>query len=283
MSPQINALVVPFDSGARGLRMGAGPARLVKSGIFDDLRRPVSIIEFEPAGPEPHGEVASAFEIARWLAARVSASRADGAFPFVIAGNCMASVGVFAGLRSRSRRVPGVCWFDAHADFNTPETTPSGFLDGMAVATLTGRCWTQLTGSIPHFRPAPEESVLMFGTRDIDKAERAALQRSAIQWPKRPSENALDDEQLAELRTRFGEVYLHIDFDVLDEAEARANQFARPGGLTRLQLVDLVRTIGASFHIGAASFTAYDPSFDARNAMPPIARELVEVIVASLA
>ena len=283
MSPQINALVVPVDSGVRGVRLGAGPALLVKSGIFEDLRRPVAIAEFAPAGPEPHGEIASAFASARWLAQHVSAARADGAFPIVLAGNCMAAVGVFAGLRSRSRRVPGVCWFDAHGDYNTPETSTSGFLDGMALATLTGRCWTALTDTISDFRPAPEESVLLFGTRDLDRAERAALQASAIQWPKRQSDNALDDEQLAELRTRFGEVYLHIDFDVLDVSEARANQFSCPGGLTRAQLVDLVRTIGASFHIGAASFTAYDPSFDARNAIPSIARELVEVIVNSLA
>src|SRR5213076_1024078 len=143
---------------------------------------------------------ASALEIQRWLATSVAAARRGGAFPIVLAGNCMASVGVFAGLRARSRKVPAVCWFDAHADFNTPETTESGFLDGMALATLTGRCWQSLTKSVPDFRPIPESQVLLFGTRNVVTFERKALEASEIHWLKSLGDAPFASEKLRDLR-----------------------------------------------------------------------------------
>jgi arginase len=262
--------------------MGAGPESLVRAGIFEGLGTTVSLTRFSGASDAFRGEIASAMEIQRWLATQVAAARSHGAFPFVLAGNCMASVGIFAGLRARSRKVPAVCWFDAQGDFNTPETTESGFLDGMALATLTGRCWTQLTRSIPDFRPAPESAVVMFGTRALDAAERTLLLASDIHWPRQPHDAVLNDERLHALRSRFGEVYLHIDLDVLDESEGRVNEYACPGGLTREQLLDQIRTIGANFHVGAAALTAYDPACDADGRIPPIARDVVTAIVGSL-
>ena len=277
MTSRISVLTVPYDSGFHGTRMGAGPAALLASGVLGSLEGRHTMTEFV-AAPGTRGEVASAFEIQRWLAAQVVAARGAGAFPLVLAGNCMSAVGIFAGLRSRSRRVPGVCWFDAHADFNTPETTVTGFLDGMALATLTGRCWTHITSSIMDFRPALDDGVLMFGTRDIDALERKALTASGIHWPKARDAVGLTADKLAELRTRFGEVYLHIDLDVLDVAEGRANQFACAGGLTRAQLIEHVRTVGTHFHIAAAAITAYDPACDPEGRIPPIVRDIVETI-----
>src|SRR5258705_6309805 len=279
-------MVVPYDSGLREVRMGAGPERLVAAGLLDGLaarNSSVAIERFASARGDAPGEVSSAFEIQRWLAGRVSACRQAGAFPLVLAGNCMVSVGAFAGLRSRSRRVPIVCWFDAHADFNTPETTASGFLDGMALATLTGHCWTNLTRSVPDFRPAPESSVLMFGTRVLDPLERKALNASDIRWPATAHDAARNAETLRAMRKRAGEVYLHIDLDVLDETEGRANSFACGGGLSRAQLLEQVLVIGSNFHIGAAAITAYDPACDPDQRIPPIGREIVEALVQSLA
>jgi len=275
---KLHALVVPFDSGFRGLRMGAGPERLIASGLFADLKPDgVTTTMFEPS-PGFRGEIASAIEIQRWLATHVEAARGDGAFPLVLAGNCMTAVGTVAGMQSRSRRVPGVCWFDAHADFNTPETTESGFLDGMALATLTGRCWHRLTKSVPHFRPIPESQVRLFGTRNLDGGERTALEASEIRWLKSLGDAPLASAELGTLRERFGEVYLHIDLDVLDESEGRANSYASKGGLTGERLRMLVKEIGASFHVGAAAITAYDPSCDPEGRIPVIAREVVKTI-----
>ena len=259
--------------------MGAGPETLLASGILDAFgasKADVCVETFDSAASP--GEIASAIEIQRWLAVRVSGARNDGAFPLVLAGNCMTAVGTIAGLQSRSRRVPGVCWFDAHADFNTPETTQSGFLDGMALATLTGRCWQSLTNSVPDFRPIPESQVLLFGTRNVDTLERKALETSEIHWLKSLGDAPFASEQLRDLRDRFGEVYLHIDLDVLDQSDGCANSYSSKGGLTRDTLLRLVSEIGTNFHVGAAAITAYDPGYDAEGRIPPIARDVVAAI-----
>lgn len=279
MTVTVEALVVPYDSGFRDVRMGAGPLELVSAGIVGDLGADAIVTEYVPSDDRFRSEVASAFDIQRWLSGRVSTCRERGAFPLVLAGNCSSAVGTFAGLRSRSRKVPGVCWFDAHGDFNTPETTESGFLDGMALATLTGRCWTKLTQRIPDFRPASDTSVLMFGTRDLDTAERKALSASRINWPGSRRDSISDSERLVALRKTVGEVYLHIDLDVLDESVARVNQFACPGGLTVESVLDLIRDIGSSFHIGAAALTAWDPSYDPDGRVPPIVRSIAKAIL----
>jgi len=56
-----------------------------------------------------------------------------------------------------------VIWFDAHADFNTPETSPSGFLDGMALAILTGQCWLRLAERLEAFTRMPEQNIIQIG------------------------------------------------------------------------------------------------------------------------
>jgi arginase len=280
---KLHALVVPYDSGFRGQRMGAGPERLLAAGLFDGLPPHVDVtvttFEAAPSLPTLRGEIARALDIQQWLAARVTAARGAGAFPLVLSGNCMAAVGIIAGLQARSRRVPGVCWFDAHADFNTPDTSESGFLDGMALATLTGRCWTPLTKQVPGFRPIPDEQVVLFGVRNLDAAERTALEGSDIHWLKSLGDAPLASEKLRGLRERFGEVYLHIDLDVLDQSEGRVNPYASAGGLTRERLQQLVEEIGASFHVGAAALTAYDPSSDTEGRIPAIARDIVATIL----
>ena len=75
---------------------------------------------------------------------------------------------------------PSVLWLDAHGDYNTPETTTGGFLDGMALAMLTGRCWRAMTAQVPGFEPVAEKRVVMFGTRDLDSAGGELLRSSRI-------------------------------------------------------------------------------------------------------
>src|SRR2546423_13798265 len=108
----------------------------------------------------------------RMLSTAVRETREASRFPIVLAGNCNTAVGTLAGLGAEST---GVAWFDAHGDFNTPETTTSGFLDGTAVAIITGRCWTQLACTVPEFAPIADERVCLIGTREVDALERDLL------------------------------------------------------------------------------------------------------------
>src|SRR4051812_10556538 len=111
-------LLVPYDSGQRSVRMGAGPQHLCDSGLTDHLTRSghtVAVQMIEPEAQNWRAEVQTSFELMRAVAKNVRAARAAKRFPVVLSGNCNAAIGVIAGLGSRT----GVVWLDAHGDFNT--------------------------------------------------------------------------------------------------------------------------------------------------------------------
>lgn len=281
---RVNALIVPMDSGVHRWRMGAGPERLFESGVLDVLseRGECFVDRFEP-DPATLGPVASAVETQRWLATQVASARKIGAFPLVLAGNCISAVGIVAGLRADGRRPPAVCWFDAHGDFNTPDSTESGFLDGMAVAMLTGRCWTRLAKSVPGFRPVPESQVLLCGTRDLDTEEARLLKRSEIQVLRVSDRARVAATKLQALRSRSRDLYLHVDLDALDISEGRVNTYSSGGGFSRGRLLELIRGIGETFDVKGAAITAYDPACDPGGEILPIARDILDTIATSLA
>jgi arginase len=229
-------------------------------------------VTIEASAGSWRAEIGTAFDLARGVARAVNAARAARAFPLVLSGNCgPAAIGCVA-----TEGNPAVFWFDAHGDFNTPSTTVGGFLDGMALATVTGRCWPQLTRAVPGFRPVREDAVVLVGARDLDPLEAASLELSAI---RRVSVPELGPELSAEIglvaRTCVG-AYLHLDLDVLDPSEGRINDYAVPGGLSRADLAWAVREIAGSFFVFGASLTAFDPECD------PTGRSLESAIAMAL-
>src|SRR5204862_7824269 len=110
--------------------MGLGVRALV-----DDLGGAADVV---PAVDPSEPEVRRTIELDRGLAERVRAAVSAGAFPLVLAGNCNSCLGTVGGLGVAGL---GVVWFDAHADFDTPEDNVSGLFDVMAPPTLTGSAW----------------------------------------------------------------------------------------------------------------------------------------------
>lgn len=277
----VRIIEVPYDSGHYGARMGAGPLRFAEGGLAGRLEGPGlavrrSRLEIEVDFPT---ENTVAFEVARRLAPEIRAARRDGEFPLVLAGNCASCLGTVAGMDGE--RV-GVVWLDAHGDFNTPETTPSGFLDGMALSMLVGDCWTTVSGSVPGFQPVAEEDVLLVGARALDAGERERLERSGVRCL---DVDALGDDgavqdALQGLAGRVETIYLHVDLDVLDPSEGRANMFASPNGLLVEEILDLVDRVEGAVPVGAAAITAYAPEVDADGraaaAAEKVMRRLVE-------
>lgn len=242
--------------------MGAGPEHLLRAGLPARLilaGHPAHVRLLEAPADSWRAEIRTAFDLARAVASAVRDTLAKGAFPLVLSGNCgPAALGCVAGLGQPA----AIFWFDAHGDFNTPETTVGGFLDGMALATVTGRCWTQLSAAIPHFRPVPDESVALIGMRDLDPLEAAALAASDVRQVR--GSNLTRELPLAlELIAPKGSgAYLHVDLDVLDPSEGRANHYAAPGGLKRADVAWAIGAIAAALPLRVASVTALDPSSD---------------------
>jgi arginase len=276
----IQLLAVPYDSGHRGLRMGAGPEALLRAGLVEALRSDSHTVHVRMAELDPdkwQAEIQSGFELMRMLAAAVREARGAGRFPIVLAGNCNTAVGTLAGLGTDST---GVAWFDAHADFNTPETTTSGFLDGTAVAIISGRCWTQLAATVPGFSPIPDDRICLIGTRDIDSLESALLDDSAVTVvsPRRLKESL--PKALGSVGEHVDDIYVHLDLDALDAEVASANKFAVSGGLTLQDMDFALSRIGDAFRITGAALTAYDPEADADGSAARAAIQLVKAAAA---
>jgi arginase len=257
----IELFLIPYDSARRGERMGAGPQALIDAGFAARLEQHghrVHRTVIDPPVGSWRAEIRTAFELWMALADAVRAARAENRFPLVLTGNCGAALGVCAALGSDA----AVVWADAHGDFNTPETTIGGFLDGMALATLVGRCWTTIVRRIPGFAPIDERCVWLLGARHLDPLEAEALERSAIHHLTSSSVRPALVEQIAAELPAGAPLYLHLDLDVLDADAARANQFAVREGVSPADLAAFCGTLRAVRPPSAITVSAYDPEAD---------------------
>jgi arginase len=267
--PDIRIIAVPYDSGHPGLRMGAGPEHLLDNGLAEALRSEGRVLSVTTVRHErePAAEVATAFELNGLVSGQVRRALAEDEFPLVLSGNCnTAAVGTLSGAGPGDS---GVVWFDAHGEFNTPETTTTGFIDGMGLAIVVGHCWKTMARGVPGYFALPEENVVMAGVREVDPAEQGRLGASGItvvgvdviekQGLRRALATALDD-----LKTRVGRVYVHLDLDVLDAGKVgKANEFAVKGGPDAEELQAALGMVRERFEVAAVGIASFDPAFDA--------------------
>lgn len=162
------------------------------------------------------------------------------------------------------------------ADLNTPETTGSGLLDGMVLATITGRCWRRLRSTIPGYRPVDDSAILLVGVRELDPGEASLLEDLAIARVSPGATRARRHAALARLAERVDGVYAHFDLDVLDASVGRANAFASAGGLSGAELSRWLADVEQTCGIGALTLASYDPVADRGGGICDVALEAVE-------
>ncbi len=160
----------------------------------------------------------------------------------------------------------GLVYFDAHADFNTPETTLSGMLGGMDVAVAAGMCLTRLrlkTGLDPAL---PTKYIVFGGLRDIDPLEQELLDRSDCEYLSvediRAAADAVD-AQTKRLGLLVDVIYIHVDMDVLDPAEVSGHPLTAPEGPTSRELAAAIQRMFA--HPKAAAIGIASIPFGARD------------------
>ena len=189
----------------------------------------------------------------RPIADFVAGTLASGDRPISIAGDCCSTIGVLAGLQ-RSKIEPTLIWVDAHGDFNTWETTPSGFLGGMPLAMIVGLgelTMPRAVGLAPH----PASKVLLSDGRDLDPGEADLLNGSDVVMVPRFS-------GLLEGRLPEGPLYVHFDADVIDADEAPAHNYPVPGGPTSQEVMEVFARLSASGRVVAVSMSAWNPDID---------------------
>jgi len=277
----IQLIQVPYDSGHESLRTGRGPDYFIQRGLEQKLKDSGHQIDSYRVVSQSvwKADIETTFELYRYLAEQVGQATADKKFPFVLSGACHTRVGTLAGIGGDV----GMIWFDAHGDFNTPETTLSGLLDGMGLAMATGRCWNAILKTIPGFSPIPEENVIHIGGYDFDAEEKIQLQGSNIQLVKPLSNSDEIRESLEKALTGLGKrvkrVYIHMDLDVLDTGDALANHAATPGGLSPEFVLEAIEMIKARFDVCAGAIGSFDPDYDKEDRVLNAGIEIVKAIV----
>jgi arginase len=152
--------------------------------------------------------------------------------PLIFAADCVSALGALKGLEAQK---PGVIWYDAHGDFNTWETTPSGFLGGMPLAMLTGRGDMQYMRGID-LAPMSDDDIVITDARDLDPEEAVALRQSKLTHL-----THIDDLLTAPLPDR--PLYIHMDVDVLDPVDMPGLMYPVSGGPSVAQVNATVKRV----------------------------------------
>lgn len=272
----ITLVALPYDSGQFDKRMGRGPLHLLDSGLADRLRAQQNDVEVQIVRlPETfHSEGQALVELqnlARPIVREASKERRV----LILSGNC--GPAALTAVSALDPQTAGVIWFDAHADFNTPETSASGFLDGMALSILTGRCWPALAERFANFEPVPEANVILVGARDLDSSEATALNQSLMMHVT-PAKMDMLAEAMEALSQRVDHFYVHLDIDVLDKSEGSANSYASGGGLSADELYAALELLQRSGRIRIAGITSYEPACDRDGSIRAIVKNAAAIL-----
>ena len=187
----------------------------------------------------------------------------EGVFPIVLGGDHSLSMGSVAGA-ARGRRV-GVVWVDAHADFNTPETSPSGNVHGMPLAVLSGLGHPRLTEV---FRAVDPKDVVLVGVRSLDPGEKRLLKEAGVRVYTMHEVDRLGVARIAEEGLKHLQglpLHVSLDADVLDPTLAPGVGTPVPGGLTYREAHLLMEILAESGRVQSLDLVEVNPILDERN------------------
>ncbi|MCA1618898.1 MAG: arginase [Acidobacteria bacterium] len=248
---RVSIIGAPCGFGASVAGVDLGPAAMRVAG----LRRRVAGLGYEvrdmgdlriesPPEPPPPGEklrylreITAACER---LASDVKTALGGGELPIVLGGDHSIAIGSVSGVTSfyaaRGETV-GLIWFDAHADMNTPETSPSGNIHGMPLAVLLGQGAPELTG-IEGFSPKLDPRLCAhIGARDVDPGERELIRKLGIRFftmreiDERGMSACVDEAIHIAAKATAG-YHVTLDVDALDPGDAPGSGTVVRGGLT---------------------------------------------------
>jgi arginase len=176
---------------------------------------------------------------------------------FVVGGTCGVELAPVSYLNARYRGDLAVVWLDAHADLNTPDSSPSSHFHGMVLRTLVGAGPASLVELLPQ-RLAPEQIVLA-GARDLDRDEATFVSDAPIAWL-RPADLLVPDRVSGRVRARgFRKVYIHLDLDVLDPVEFPHSLMQTPGGVSMNAIAETIQDVTRSFDVVGFSVVEFRP------------------------
>ena len=276
---RIGILGMPMDLGAgrRGVDMGPSALRYarLKDGLealgfavtdLGDVDVPVAETLAQDGGLQSSGHTLAYLEAIRevclTLKGRVE-ELPEETFPIVLGGDHSLSMGSVSGVAARGQ--VGVVWVDAHGDFNTPETSPSGNIHGMPLAVLAGLGHPRL---VEAFKSLDPSHIVLIGVRSLDPGERRLLQELGVRVYTMHEVDRLGIARIAEEALKHLEglpLHLSLDADVLDPSLAPGVGTPVPGGLTYREAHLLMELFAASGRVRSLDLVEVNPILDEKN------------------
>lgn len=262
---------VPTAAATRGPGVERASWVLRQEGLLDALRATgatvvnlsdLSLFAHRDDGAHPTERNAEVVSCAVQAGADEMTRALSDGFAILLGGDCTMGAAAALGVRRARGVAPGLVWLDGDGDLNTPATTPSGYIEGMALAMALGRGPQAVLGDEV---ATTADRVALLGWRVLDEGEKAPLQQLGLQMDLAAvqADPAGAAARALSVVTRGGAPFvIHLDVDVMSPEEMPARRGLVPGGLTRAQLSELLSRLVADPHAVALSVASYDPERD---------------------
>ncbi|TXT63809.1 MAG: Arginase [Promethearchaeota archaeon] len=205
----------------------------------------------------------------------------EDSFPLVLGGDHSITIGLIAGMVSKYPDL-GLIYLDAHGDFNTPDTTPSGNIHGMSLASITGRGSASLTNMASQVPMIKDELVHLIGVRTLDKLEKQAIKKSSISAI---TIKNIDEIGISEAISRAieslsqnspqGKFHFSLDMDLIEPSIAPGTGTPVRGGLTYREAHLACELVAESGNMVSMDVVEVNPILDHENQTGKLAVELI--------
>lgn len=283
----VEILGIPMDLGQdrRGVDMGPSAIRYarLKSGL-EELGYSVQYLgNVEPPIPElayVSGDLrhlSAVRDVCTKVCERAEEMVSRDAFPLFLGGDHSVSIGTVSGVAEVGRT--GMIWLDAHADFNTHETSPSGNIHGMPLGVLAGHGHPDLVGIGSPGASVRPEDVVIVGLRSVDRQEQNLLRRAGVRSYTMKEIDAYGVARVVRQALKdlshLDRVHLSFDLDVMDPEVAPGVGTPVRGGLTYREAHLVMELISEADIVTSLDVVEVNPILDSKNGTAELAVELV--------
>jgi arginase len=268
------------DMGPSAIRYAGLEERLVGLGhtVQDEGNVETAVAEATALRDERARFLPEIHDTCELIAARVAEATSRGAIPLVLGGDHSVALGTLGGLAS-VHGPGGVLWVDAHSDINTPETSPSGNVHGMALAAALGLAGPGFESEVWPLPAVDPKRVCLVGTRLLDDGERRLLREAGVRVYSMSEVDRVGIERaIRESLDRIagsGFVHVSLDMDVLDPEIAPGVGTPVRGGLTYREAHLAMELVAESGLAGSLEVVEVNPILDRENTTAATAVELV--------
>ncbi|QHE54184.1 arginase [Pontibacillus sp. HMF3514] len=281
MNKHLSIIGVPMDLGQLRRGVDMGPSAIRYAGIVEHLEHLKYTIEdlgdIRIPRPSQNNDnkldnlrnLNEITESSHHLAVTVDEVVEKDSFPLVLGGDHSIAIGTLAGISKHYNNL-GVIWYDAHADLNTGESSPSGNIHGMPLAVSLGIGHEKLTSILDYYPKIKPENIVIIGARSLDEGERVLIREKGIKVYTMHEVDRMGMTQVVEetidyLKEKTDGVHLSLDLDGLDPNEAPGVGTPVMGGLSYRESHLAMEILFQSNIITSAEFIEVNPILDEKN------------------